>query len=287
MVKRIMIVLCVFVPVLKVIAQEITNDTINDSDKIHRFVDKKAKPNEEMINFLQAFTKEFNSIVIPPKFDEISFKLKFVVEKDGSFSNIEIKENEHAYAYIEEVVRVLNKLPAWNPAEIKGKKVRSFHILPIKLRFPMRNVDKVLLDKAILERTITNDFFEFECNCKLINNNTNNYNKVNEFAYSTTDNKVFYSITLKEILVNNATNHFDLIKANSEKQNAIINEIDYKNYKAIESNYIIFGKGNTYYNNTLYFVADNYLVTLNVISTNEQISKFNFQDLKQTFKLKI
>lgn len=34
------------------------------------------------------------------------------------------------------------------------------------------------------------------------------------------------------------------------------------------------------------FIAGNYLITITVISTNEQISKFNFADLKQTFKLK-
>src|SRR5690606_37038097 len=94
-------------------------------DKVYKFVRKKAEPKQGMFKFLQAFTNEFNSLVIPPKFDEISFKLKFVIEKNGTLSNIEIEENEHAYAYIEEIIRVLKKAPAWQPAEIKGKTVRS------------------------------------------------------------------------------------------------------------------------------------------------------------------
>lgn len=265
-------------------AQE--SNEMND-DKVYRFVQQKAEPKQGMFKFLQAFTSQFNSLVIPPKFDEISFKLKFVVEKNGTLSNIEIEENEHAYAYIEEIIRVLKKTPTWKPAENNGKIVRSVHVIPVKLRFPLRSVDTALLEKAILERTVSTEYFEFECNCKLINSNSNQYNKVKEFAYNTSDNNVFYSITLKEILLANTENHFDLIKADAEKQNATINDIDYKTYRALESNYIVNGNDSKFYNNTLYFIAGNYLITITVISTNEQISKFNFADLKQTFKLKI
>ena len=280
--KLILLLICVFS-----ISITHAQESIEDDDKVYRFVQKKAEPKQGMFKFLQAFTNEFNSLVIPPKFDEISFKLKFVIEKNGTLSNIEIEENEHAYAYIEEIIRVLKKAPAWKPAENKGKIVRSFHVVPVKVRFPMRSVDKALLEKAILERTVSNDYFQFECNCKLINSSTNQYNKVKEFAYNTTDDNVFYSITLKEILLTNTENHFDLIKADAEKQNATINEVDYKTYKALESNYIVNGYDSKFYNNTLYFIAGNYLITITVISTNEQISNFNFADLKQTFKLKI
>lgn len=85
----------------------------------------------------------------------------------------------------------------------------------------------------------------------------------------------------------NVENHFDIIKANAEKQNATTNAVDYKNYQALESNFAVNGNENTFYNNTIHFIAGNYLINITVISTNEQISKFNFADLKQTFKLKI
>lgn len=282
--KTLLIIFCVLLSSAIIQAQEVNE---MDDDKVYRFVQKKAEPKQGMSKFLQAFTSQFNSLVIPPKFDEISFKLKFVIEKNGTLSNIEIKENEHAYAYVEEIVRVLKLMPAWQPAENKGKVVRSVHVVPIKLRFPMRSVDKALLDKAILERTVSTEYFEFECNCKLINSNTNQCNKVKEFAYNTADNNVFYSITLKEILLSNTENHFDLIKADAEKQNATINEVDYKTYQALESNFVVHGNESAFYNNILYFIDRNYLITITVISTNEQISKFNFADLKQTFKLKI
>ena len=148
--KIIFIIFCVFLSSATIQAQEINE---MDDDKVYRFVQKKAEPKQGMSKFLQTFSNQFNSLVIPPKFDEISFKLKFVIEKNGTLSNIEIEENEHAYAYVEEIIRVLKLMPAWQPAENKGKFVRSTHSVTIKLRFPMRNVDKALLEKAILERT--------------------------------------------------------------------------------------------------------------------------------------
>lgn len=282
--KTFLLIFLMLFSIIKIQAQE-SNEA--DDDKVYRFVQQKAEPKQGMSKFLQAFTSQFNSLVIPPKFDEISFKLKFVVEKNGTLSNIEIEENEHAYAYIEEIIRVLKKTPGWKPAENNGNVVRSVHVIPVKLRFPLRSVDTALLEKAILERTVSSEYFEFECNCKLINSNTNQYNKVKEFSYNTKDNTVFYSITLKEILLENATRHFDIIKADAEKQHATIAQVDYKNYKALESNFTVSGNESKFYHNMLYFIAGNYLIKITVISTNEQISKFNFADLKQTFKLKI
>lgn len=282
--KKILLVILALFTGLQVFAQE---ENQLEDNKVYSFVQKKAEPKEGMQKFLQTFTNEFNSLVIPPKFDEISFKIKFIVEKNGTFSNVEIVENQHAFAYIQEIIRVLDKMPHWKPAKIKDEIVRSYHVIPIKLRFPMRNVDKVLLEKTILERTISNEYFEFDCNCKLINSSTNRYDEVKEFSYNTSDNNVFYSITLKEIILHSEQHYFNIIKADAEKKKAIIKEIDYKNYRALESNFTIHNQENTYYNNTLYFVAGKYLINITVISANEQISKFNFADLKQTFKLKI
>lgn len=282
--KNILILVFTLFTGLQVFAQE---ENQLEDNKVYSFVQKKAEPKEGMQKFLQTFTNEFNSLVIPPKFDEISFKVKFIVEKNGTFSNVEIVENQHAFAYIQEIIRVLDKMPHWKPAKIKDEIVRSYHVIPIKLRFPMRNVDKVLLEKTILERTISNEYFEFDCNCKLINSSTNRYDEVKEFSYNTSDNNVFYLFTLKEIILHSEQHYFNIIKADAEKKKAIIKEIDYKNYRALESNFAIHNQENTYYNNTLYFVAGKYLINITVISANEQISKFNFADLKQTFKLKI
>jgi len=87
--KILLIIFCILFSSAKIQAQEVNE---SDDDKVYKFVQKKAEPKQGMFQFLQAFTNEFNSLVIPPKFDEISFKLKFIIEKNGTLSNIEIEE---------------------------------------------------------------------------------------------------------------------------------------------------------------------------------------------------
>ena len=64
--------------------------------------------------------------------DNVSGKVyaKFVVEKDGSISNIQIIRNI-GYGCGEEVVRLVESMPKWIPAKVRGYVVRSQFILPI------------------------------------------------------------------------------------------------------------------------------------------------------------
>lgn len=54
----------------------------------------------------------------------------FVVEKDGSISNVKI-ENPEGDGLDREAKRVVRKFPKWIPAENKGKKVRTYLVIPI------------------------------------------------------------------------------------------------------------------------------------------------------------
>ena len=56
--------------------------------------------------------------------------LKFIVEKDGSITNVEIvrgisKELDN------EAKRLVRNMPNWTPGEVKGLKVRSIFTMPI------------------------------------------------------------------------------------------------------------------------------------------------------------
>ncbi len=56
--------------------------------------------------------------------------LKFVVEKDGTLTNIEeIASPDHALT--EEAIRVLKQSPKWSPGKQRNKPVRVYYILPI------------------------------------------------------------------------------------------------------------------------------------------------------------
>lgn len=61
-----------------------------------------------------------------------TLKLRFIVEKDGSITQVEVL-NDLRYDTGEEAIRVMKQSPKWKPALITGKPVRSYFILPIKL----------------------------------------------------------------------------------------------------------------------------------------------------------
>ena len=56
--------------------------------------------------------------------------VQFVVEKDGSMSNIEFLQSPHS-SYEEEIRRILVKAPKWTPGYQRGVAVRVRYILPI------------------------------------------------------------------------------------------------------------------------------------------------------------
>lgn len=56
--------------------------------------------------------------------------VSFVIEKDGSISNIKVKQCPDE-ALCEEAMRVVRAMPRWKPGMVKGKKVRAQYVLPI------------------------------------------------------------------------------------------------------------------------------------------------------------
>ena len=63
----------------------------------------------------------------------ISSVLTFIVELDGTISDISAKgENQ---SFNEEIERAVKSIQTkWIPAEVKGKKVRSYYKMPIRMR---------------------------------------------------------------------------------------------------------------------------------------------------------
>lgn len=59
--------------------------------------------------------------------------VKFVVERDGSISNVEILKSSHKLLS-EEAIRVVKSMPKWNPGENEGKFVRVRYNIPINFK---------------------------------------------------------------------------------------------------------------------------------------------------------
>ena len=56
--------------------------------------------------------------------------VRFLVEKDGRIKDVKAL-NDPGYGLAEASEKVVSTGPRWTPAELKGKKVRSFHSQPI------------------------------------------------------------------------------------------------------------------------------------------------------------
>lgn len=78
-----------------------------------------------------------NNIQYPAEAEENEVEgtvmVKFIVEIDGSISNIVIV-NKLGYGCDKEVIRVLKKMPKWKPGELKGKPVRTYFALPVSFK---------------------------------------------------------------------------------------------------------------------------------------------------------
>ncbi|WKW47223.1 energy transducer TonB [Myroides sp. JBRI-B21084] len=113
------------------------NGAINGSNtlkpnEIVRLVQKKAAPAEGFNKFYELFIRKFSKNPSQTQLSEVVIKLRFVVEKDGSFTDIQIVEDQLGMG--QEAVRVLKAMPKWQPAEHNGNTVRSMFTLPIKIK---------------------------------------------------------------------------------------------------------------------------------------------------------
>ena len=97
-----------------------------DTDKIDEYEDFPEEEKKE-IQKLISENKPTPSVML-------STTLTFIIEPDGTMSNILAEgENQSFNKEMERVVKEDIK-DKWIPAEIKGKKVRSYYKMPIRMR---------------------------------------------------------------------------------------------------------------------------------------------------------
>jgi len=103
----------------------------DDDNKVWGFVQQKAAPNEGMQKFMSNFVRKFNAPDVGGNVKQIKIRLKFTVEKDGSFTDLEVLDDKQGAG--KEAMRVLKSMPKWQPAQHNGKTVRSKFTLPITI----------------------------------------------------------------------------------------------------------------------------------------------------------
>ena len=130
--KNILLTILALFTALPLIAQEPTGF----ENKIHRNVQEKANPKEGIEKFREDFIAKLDLSSVPVELEKITIKIRFTVERDGSFSNIRMMENE--YGLEDNAIEVLKNMPPWNPAKHEGEIVRSVYTISMAVKIQDR-----------------------------------------------------------------------------------------------------------------------------------------------------
>jgi len=110
-------------------------ENTNNTEKPLTLFTDKASPNNGMKNFYQDFMRKYNLPENDFSKNDTLLKvvLNFIVEKDGTISNIKIM-NDADKAFADEAIRILKTMPKWIPGKKDGEIVRSEFNLPIVIK---------------------------------------------------------------------------------------------------------------------------------------------------------
>jgi|SRR5690554_222997 len=285
--KNILFVVFTFFMGLQLMAQNKVN---SDEDEIYVLTHQKALPKEGMEKFYEDFKSKF-------KYDKSKTKkgtflrIGFVVEKDGSFSDIKVIGEDKGLG--KEAIRVLMSMPKWNPAMYDNKVVRSRYTLPINfgksntkknkssnLKFKENSIDKMVLETLIEEKD-----YEFKCNCSFLNKHTNSKIQQTAVSYTLNDFEGAYSIIIQSNPKKKDIPDFDELM-NYEGLAGEKKFIELDGIKAfqISNDSESPEKG---YNTFILLISDNKLINIQVNTEHKILTEYLVDDLKKTFKLKI
>lgn len=276
--------------------QSIAQETIDVDDiKVHRFVQQKASPQEGIAGFYHSYSKKFNSAKFSSSTGTLDVRLRFVVEKDGSFTDVSVSY-ENVRGAEEEAVRVLRTMPAWKPATHKGKIVRSAFTLPMKIRINEEDekteesqekpINEVKEKKETISETylksldnflVNTDLFEFKCNCTFVKNDNDT-----GYYYESQDKSAYYQVFMEKKDVKEAEQTIKDLKINSINQGILADEIQLSGSKAVELSIGRFSNSKM-----IVLYKEDYLIGIVISSEDPQITDAVTKHFKQNFKLKL
>ncbi|EFK36616.1 MULTISPECIES: energy transducer TonB [Chryseobacterium] len=107
----------------------------NNPNEIYKDVDQSAEYPGGMGALRKFLGDNFDTSLMEGGEGTLKAKLKFVVEKDGTVSNVTIEEKSPNGDFNSEAVRVVKKLKKWTPAKRNGESVRSYYSVPFTMNF--------------------------------------------------------------------------------------------------------------------------------------------------------
>ncbi len=269
-------------------------------DEVKSFVQQKASPKEGLQTFMKEFVNKFdykNADKIPNDVTEIKLRVKFVVEKDGSFNDITLVDD--TYNFKNEVIRILNEMPVWNPAMHEGKNVRSSFTLPITIRITPSAVtspDEIVLktpeeintfNSLLKSNKIDTDFFDLTCDCTLVRSSKNDELKSEEFYMTSQDQKASYNVAFRKLTSQQAKDEIATIHSDAVKQNSVVKKVSFNGIDATELHVNIPNGDYVNVYRMLFFYHKEHIIAVSVVSYKTQLADLLFEHLKENFKLKI
>lgn len=107
----------------------------NNPNEIYKDVDQSAEYPGGMGALRRFLGDNFDTSLMEGGEGTLKAKLKFVVEKDGTVSNVTIEEKSPNSDFNSEAVRVVKRLKKWTPAKRNGESVRSYYSVPFTMNF--------------------------------------------------------------------------------------------------------------------------------------------------------
>ncbi len=269
-------------------------------DEVKSFVQQKAYPKEGLQVFMKEFVNKFdykNADKIPNDVTEIKLRVKFIVEKDGTFKDIKLIDD--TYNFKNEVIRILNEMPVWNAAMHEGKNVRSAFTLPITIRITPSEVtspdeivfktpDEINTFKASLKSNkVDTDYFDLTCNCTLARSSKNDELKSEEFYMPSQDQTASYNVAFRKLSSQQAKEEIETIKSDAVKQNSVVKKVSFNGIEATELHVNVPNGDYVNVYRMLFFYHNEHVIAVSVVSYKKQIADLLFEHLKQNFKLKI
>jgi len=266
----------------------IAQETIDVDDiKVHSFVQRKAEPKEGLQHFYKNYMRKFNSAKFSSPTGALDVRLKFIVEKDGAFSDIQVL-NESVQGLGEEAIRVLKTMPAWKPATHNGKIVRSAFTLPMKMFVneedeKTEDIDELEeADTIITTSIVETEYFKFDCNqCSVRDTGL----ATADYRIENKDKTVEYQVTIMQMPEDLGNEMVEMLD-NNVKDPLTTFEISFLNMSMKE-----FGFYDVYLKNPYIqifsFYKNGHFISISAGSYKPELAVRFMNELKETFKLKL
>lgn len=243
--------------------------------------DQRAEPYEGLAVFRKNFINKLN--VSKANGNAVNITLKFVVDVDGSFTDITVSKDK--YDLGKDVILALKKMPKWKPAYDKGKPVRSTFTMPIVIEADDRqDFIETIFDEKLENVEMETSFFKFSCNCIASEQQIDETDIKYQFEYLT--NTGMYKL----VVIKADESNFEQIKYYQrdllDSREIQIEEVEYLGVHSLNYDETLDIEEGVFYSKNRFFYKDDLVYMLFYMSKDKTETERVFNELLESFQIK-